>query len=320
MKSGFTLIELLIGLAISSILAYSIFTIFNQVQRTSLLSERFVRNASSVLVFQHQFEKDISGAFVPKYWLKKEQSQQQEQSRAAENDKKAAAQTKEAAQKKEPAIDKVFVSQEEAGNIKELTFITCNPFQTYDNYKPRIARVQYTLVVQEDKTFNLIRKESSELDYAKFTAAKVPEFVILRSITAWRLEYFYPEQQDEKEQEKKKSAKATFKAVKEWPLPDNKGKDLPEIPQYAVLTCTVRDPNLLAEDSFEFRYQLFSFTQPKLENKEKAAQKPTQQDTDRAKNGMQQEKRPGARQSPLQQAFTQPASLDAFEAFMKGGR
>lgn len=286
MRPGFTLIELLVGIAISSMIAAAIFTLFDQVQRSARIADRLMVTTVPFFRAQQQLEKDISGAFIPRFHeglIKKEQAQQAEQ-------KKETAPKEGQKKEEKKQLEKVFVYKEDQKLLQELTFITCNPLQTYDNYKPRIVRVMYTVKKQENGLYELLRKEAPEIDMKAFDASKAPTFSILKNIKQCSFEWMYPKPEEKKTQEpakaeqKEKSSQKKeieYESTHEWPLKEDAKKELPLIPLYGVLTIICADPVMQAEDEVRVRYQIFAFYQrpaqaqapaPRLEAKEQTPQ------------------------------------------------
>ena len=65
MRAGFTLIELIIALFFSSIIMSILFSSFRQINNIALLAEDLIDMDVRQQTFANQFQKDISGAFVP---------------------------------------------------------------------------------------------------------------------------------------------------------------------------------------------------------------------------------------------------------------
>src|SRR3990167_9266829 len=78
MKSGFTLIELIIAFAVSTMITGALFLSFSQVQKSTKIIEKMLSIDSPIFTFSNQFEKDISGAFEPKFWFPKEEEKKEE--------------------------------------------------------------------------------------------------------------------------------------------------------------------------------------------------------------------------------------------------
>ena len=280
MKSGFTLIELIIAFTISTMIAAGLFMSFSQVQKSTKIIEKMLSIDAPIFTFSNQFEKDISGAFEPKFWFPKEEEKKEQPQKTAEENKNK---KPELSLKKEEyqKIEKVFFSSNQNKNLKELTFITANPLQSYDNYKPRIARVLYKLVPDENNkdAYKLTRKESLNLDYAKINDKNIPEYDLISNIKSFSVTYIYPEQpkEEKKNQEAKKSEEKKSQEPKEvkmltaeaWEYKEKdkekEGEGIPIIPQFILVKITIWDLYQEEETSFEIRYQIFAFEEIKEE-------------------------------------------------------
>lgn len=267
MKSGFTLIEILIAIAISAAISVALFFVFSQTQKNIIKIENLISNDIPILIFQDRFEKDITGAFVPENWPDKNKDSKKE-------DKKGS--------KEENESEKIFFSESESDLLKFFTFITSNPFQPYGDFKPRIARVCYS--VEKDSSgeyYNIFRQELSELDYSRYEKEKVSKFIILKRVKNIKIKYFYFEAEKEnKKQQESKPEKKEDKPLKEtgvWNYPRKKensdNEKLPKIPQFIELFITLYDLNLARESDFVFRYVVYGqpVLQKEAENKKEPA-------------------------------------------------
>lgn len=290
MKSGFSLIEILVAVAISSIVAWTLFFSFSQTQKSADLIEQMLSIDPKIMTLSNQFEKDITGVFVPKYWFPKEESKESDnkQSEKKEESKKdlnsKPGQRIPVKKEEYKKIDKVFFSSNEQSNLKEITFITCNPLQTYNNYKPRIVRILYKLVPDEENknSYKLLRKESLNLDFAKINEEKNIEYELASGIKSLSLSFIYPEEEkkDSKEEAKKTEEKnkkeIKYKTLEIWNKDEN--KDVPDIPQYVVLKVSLWDLSLQEDYNFEIIYQIFAFSQEEEHSEKKEQELKTDKD------------------------------------------
>ncbi|OGB84247.1 hypothetical protein A3F66_06490 [candidate division TM6 bacterium RIFCSPHIGHO2_12_FULL_32_22] len=280
MKYGFTFIELLIGIAISSLIAGVLFFSFNQSQKASKVIEQMLSIEPTIMTISNQLEKDISGAFAPKFWFPQETSEKKSDIKPFEELKKPEEKKPIQPQKEEyQKIDKLFFSENLGENLKELTFITCNPLQAFDNYKPRMARVLYRFVPDEQSkgAYRLLRKESLNIDFAKFNAEKntAPgvasgeawvEYELGSNIKHFSVSYIFPEESKKEKQppsvkpvSEAKKEEITYKTVSSWD--NSKDKSLPDVPQFVIIKITLWDMYQEDEYEFELRYQIFAFEQ-----------------------------------------------------------
>jgi prepilin-type N-terminal cleavage/methylation domain-containing protein len=295
MRQGFTLIEIIIAIAISSLVSAILFFSFNQIQKSTKIIEQMLSIDPAIMTIANQFEKDISGSFVPKFWHLVPESAPKAglQVGVALGDNKKINGDISASfdnQKKEEyqKIEKVFFSTNQGDNLKELTFITCNPLQVYKNYKPRIVRVLYRLVQDEENknSYRLLRKESLSLDFGKFDLEKNIEYEVGSNIKSFSVSYIFPEKakedlKDQKEEEIK------YKTVHVWEKEsEKKDSEFPDIPQFILLKIVLWDIYFEDEYSFEIRYQIFAFEKDEKQEKKEVSKRVPQQQID-ASSGAQ---------------------------------
>lgn len=260
---GFTLIEIVIAIAISAMLSYSLFFVFYQVQKSVNVVERLISNDSAILIFQNQFEKDITGAFIPQHWFLEEQKSLP-----------SGLKEQKPQQQQQQKIEKVFSVETDKNIITNITFITCNPLQTYDNYKPRVVRVEYQLKPAENDSYILSRKESLELDIKKFKDTKDASFDLLARIKEFSFVFIYPVEKEQQGSRDKKKKDIELKEAISWPLKEDKDAKtkLPLMPKFIKLKIVLFDINYQREDTFEFMYQVYAFTEPAQEPKKELSQ------------------------------------------------
>src|SRR3990167_7981907 len=118
MKYGFTFIELLIGIAISSLIAGVLFFSFNQSQKASKVIEQMLSIEPTIMTISNQLEKDISGAFAPKFWFPQETSEKKSDIKPFEELKKPEEKKPIQPQKEEyQKIDKIFFAENQSGPV-----------------------------------------------------------------------------------------------------------------------------------------------------------------------------------------------------------
>lgn len=230
MKSGFVLIEILVASVIAGIISVMLFAAFNQINKSTYIIDEYVDTASKAAVFHHQFEKDLTGFFMP---VASEKPPEEKKQAPATPQPGAQAQAQPELEKKEPVkqVTKVFYGAAKDKRFDSLTFITCNPLQVYwsanaGKAKPRIARVMYRL--EQDKqnknSFNLMRQEGQDLyieNYKPGGTKTIREYQMIDGIKSFAVEYWAVEQK--KEEEKKPDAKKEYKKTTQW-QPEDKEK------------------------------------------------------------------------------------------------
>lgn len=261
-KAGFTLIELIIGMAISAAVSVVIFVSFNQTQKSSTRIDEIISLDSRVSILQNQLEKDITGVFVPNSMVPKPNEKADQKAKKESKEKKEEEITKPDAQK----IEKIFYSANQGKNLKDLTFITCNPLQIYGQSRPRISRVTYLL--KEDAlrkgSFALYRQESSQLNDTKGGF----EYQIADGIKEFKVEYTVLIEKKEEEQ-KQKDAKeqkksSELKTFSDWTFADKASTTQKEnkflIPMFVNVKVVLWiDTTNTAQQFFEFKYFIYAF-------------------------------------------------------------
>lgn len=326
MQRGMSLIELAIALFIGSFLSILLFNVFNQANTTLVAVESLASADINVVTFYDRFERDITGAFIPAIGdpdladkafaqqLKKAQEQEQAAAtqQAAQPQKGLSApksKTKNASLQ-DIQVKKVFVYEEKNNNLALFSFVTDNPAVGYQQAKPRIVRVVYTLKREpKENLYALWRKESLKLGIKKDEQAR--EYCLLHNIKSLRLELLAPPESEEKktqqpasEEPDKKTKVPPLSVYKLWPAKnedatknvDKAGqkvsKDLPQFVKVYLHYSDVRDKQVKI---YEFVFPISCFRAPsqtilnvqlihqqREDQKKQQAEQQTQQDKDRA--------------------------------------
>lgn len=187
MMRGFTLIEVLIATLIAAILGGLLMSTYYQVNRSAQSMDNLITTHERLVLIAHQLERDISGAFIPRTFGKKEEKPaeptQGEQLTSESSEEKSEQDTQPQGETKQQKIKHIFFSSNKDKQLDSLTFITNNPLQVYwsaraGQAKPRIARVVYRLVPEKENprqknravSYSLMRQESGNLDFNAFKA------------------------------------------------------------------------------------------------------------------------------------------------------
>lgn len=187
-KLGFALIDLLVSIMISSIMSTVLFTMIFQIQKSENAIDEVVRTGMQAALLHERLQKDFTGLFWPKFMPEKTQNKQITGDTQKEQKESAG-----------PQIAKILYSQNTRDGdveiLKECSFITSNPLQIYNESKPRIARVIYTLQAEPEQagSFELQRQEGPELDY-QVVKKEAPLFVLISGIKTLKITYFYQDQ------------------------------------------------------------------------------------------------------------------------------
>lgn len=311
-KPGITLIELIVGLLLSSVLISALFAMYGTITRTVSRATETMDRDRAVVVFQHQWQRDIEGVFAPPY--PKKESKKTEDASAVGN-KQEKKETEPEKKKEQPKpIKKVFDATIKDGSMNVVTFITTNPVAVYEKSqvgsKPRMVRVVYRLQSDGKKpaTYRLMRQESEKLDFDSFNIKEksVKDYELLGSIKKFTIEYLLAKEEKKETQEKEKKKKGkTFKSFNEWHSDERHKEDKPLIPQIIKTKLVLTDEDRNKEMSYEFNFQIPAYNQAipeeqKAENKVPSLpatnkQQPKQQPTS---NSQQQGRGMFSSQSP----------------------
>lgn len=198
MKCGFALIDLLVSIMISSIMSTVLFTMIFQMQKSENGINEVVSTSMQAVLVYERLQKDLTGLFWPQFMpdvdLKKTEAKDDTKKEQKQEPKKIVG----------PKIPKILYSQNTSHDgqeiLKEFSFITSNPLQVYNESKPRVVRVIYTLEpeIEHAGSFELKRQEGLELDY-EAVKKNTPAFVIISGIKSLKLTYFYQDRTSELE-------------------------------------------------------------------------------------------------------------------------
>lgn len=245
-RSGFTFIELILAIAIWSIIGIALFTSFAQIQKSAQNFDKISNLDKRALILQNLLERDINGIFVPSIGEEKKEAVPMQKA-VAEKLKKEEA---------EKILEKVFFAVNENNILKELTFITCNPFQINLQSKPRIARVLYKLSENKNnKTFSLFRQESLSLEYSSIK--KEFEYEVVDNVKSITVNYIIPGKKD-------------YEILKDWKSnPKVIEKNSPAIPNFINVKIVLYDNERRElEQIYEFKYEVFAFASQFKQKKE----------------------------------------------------
>ncbi len=255
MRLGFTLIELLLAVSFSLILITTLFNSFFQMTRVVHSADQLMDNDTRISTINNQFERDISGIFVPVQAITEAiQPQTTPGSAQAQPEKKS------------QPLQKVFYSTNKENVVSALTFITNNPIRIYEKNKqgtskPCIVRVVYTLVKEKEaeNSYALMRQEGTDLNYDAYKAkASKPiiAYQLAERIKSITVEYKVPEQKNSKASEDNNPIK--YDTHKEWPGKQQADKP-PLIPQFITFKMILWDAHRQNEYEYTLDYSIAAF-------------------------------------------------------------
>jgi len=240
MKKGFILIELLIATLIAGMISILLLTALQQTNKFQSVIDNNIDIYTRAIIFHHQFEKDITGAFIPIQAYKQPVSSEKKQ--------------------KELPIDHIFYSVNRDKKFDILTFITTNPLVVYwgvkiGSLKPRVARVVYQLQSEDEKkpSYILLRQEGNKLSFASYKKSNLQaprSYQIINGIKDLSITYTVTEEQQEIDKKQ-----PSYKTVREWNWPQknqtNK-KEEPPLPQFITVNLVLWDNDYKRDKSFTF--------------------------------------------------------------------
>lgn len=288
--SGFTLIELLAALALSSILAFMLFSILFQLSNSLRIGSDLIDTEIKIVTAQHRFEADFSGSFVPL------QMQNRLQKESIEKKKKTEKTTQELQIKK---IEKVFYGSVHDGMVDTVTFITNNPMQAYwegtiGRPEVKIVRVVYRLIRSENDepdlppSYRLMRQESPKLDFELFKqGGKISEHELIDNIKSMSIEYqtLVPKESSG-DNVPDQDVSLELQKSNEWTQPENKsvkGEKKKLIPNFVQITLFLWDDDRKKAIEYFFLIPLASSVDSSKKQKKELQKKPSIQKQGRKK-------------------------------------
>jgi|GEM_PF-1695938 len=200
MKHGFTLIEVLIAILIASIISGILFTVWFQINRGVGTVQTFIDLYAKEAMIQQNLERDFAGAFYPVPLAQPPKGERKETEQKKESQQKKS--EKESTEsEKDSSVSKAFYATKQGDQLGVITCITNNPAQVYwsdtaGEGKPRIVRVVYRLVPQENKTgqptYKLMRQESMNLNFDAFqegSEQSIRSFEVVNDIKSLQIQY-----------------------------------------------------------------------------------------------------------------------------------
>jgi prepilin-type N-terminal cleavage/methylation domain-containing protein len=262
-KPGVTLIELVLALALSGMVAATLYNIFFIVTRGITIAEPMIDNVTRTSLVYNRLKKDLQGVFVPTQAdVKATPSPQGPQ----------ATSTGQPTKVPEKPLDKVMYSINKNNSWALLSFITNNPLLTYYDPtkgipKPAIARVVYRLESKPDGSFSLMRQESPVLNFEAFesTSSKpIRGYELANNIKNISMEYAFPVQDQKQGGANADKAQAIkFETRSEWRFDEWNKKEpgkTPRIPQRITMTMNLWDTQRQQESVFVFKFEITTFT------------------------------------------------------------
>lgn len=289
MKHGFSLLELIVGIALSSIVTSLLYTSFSNILHWSEYGSSAIDLDTRVSVFLHQFEKDVTGMFIPMQALPEPEE---------EKDKKDSKEKKQ----QHRLLEKPCCIENKNNMLSMFTCITDNPMTLYSAPQsssrelpaagvPYISRVVYTVYKDKEKkdTYSIQRQESATLELQPYLTKdkdRIRGYEIIDNVKSITVSCMRPKNESEspKKDDKKKKEKQKFEyeSFSTWP-PD--AKEPLDLPHMVTVTLTVWDERHENEHTMEAHVPTFVLAQlypleevePKVRNPKTKMRKPAVQ-------------------------------------------
>jgi len=291
MKPGFTLLELIIVLALAGIIGTALFSSLFFFNQGSGIANQLISIDSKAALVQNQFDKDISGAFIPYYFIKKKESDKSAEKKETSSEKteKKSSKSEEARRRSKSEderkrflpLENAFVMKQKDGVVSVLSFITSNPLAVYGAKTPRIVRVVYRLVPdrakrEEQQSFRLFRQELQQLEFTPPDEVKAQGMLMVNGVKSLKLEFevrvvekpdlsvsegsFGQAQDaapgkssDSKSVGEQKQPKVTYETTSVWG-PEQIKKYKKQLPNFVIATFSFFDSAKKKSQTFTFRF------------------------------------------------------------------
>lgn len=229
--AGFTFLELMIVLALGSLMTGLVVTIMRQTMMTTTIVNTALDNSWRSIICYERLWQDIAGCCLVPYLAP-------EKSAAAEQEKKEAA-DKEAAvplptSKQEPSKLPPLALTTGAGGITKITCVTNNPLRVYNKEQPLLVIIEYELVADKERPSLFTLQRAQKIMGDKNAGRAYP---LLTRVSQLGGTVFYRTIQ--KEGAAKKTP--TIAQAATWPLPSEKGVEIPPLPVRLLLQIKFLD-------------------------------------------------------------------------------
>lgn len=183
-KSGFVLLEIIISIALGSLVMAGLFSSFFQINKAYKSVDDVAGIDTKASLLQYQMDRDISGVSVPFILTSMKETSSESKEQAIFDEKNKGVQVE---QKKEEIeaipMEKSFYATAQGENLNLLSFVSSNPLSVYDKAKPRIVRITYQLIPEENidkeiSSYRLLRSESSNLSFSESSESGVNKEVV----------------------------------------------------------------------------------------------------------------------------------------------
>lgn len=274
MRMGFSLIELVVALLVSSILAVALMRVLGGSSNVLKATESIITSDMAIAVFYDRFERDISGACVPPFGDPSRAKAVKKPETPSRQPFVFGAPAAQEPEKKDKSVlfKQAFVYKVRDKQLEQLSFITCNPMESYRGSKVRLARVTYQLKPQSGSRglYHLLRRESKNPTYG--SDKDVRPYVVFTDIESLRLEFLLIEKEPEQpKQTPKQPAQLPFKQpVKHqqktswhetWPpaAPEAQKKSAESgVPAYVKMHVVCQDPVERQLREYHFVFCIFA--------------------------------------------------------------
>jgi prepilin-type N-terminal cleavage/methylation domain-containing protein len=237
MKQGFSLLELVVGIAISAIVTTLLYSIFSTIIQWSDYGAVTIDTDIRTAVFLHQFQKDVTGMFLPVQAIAENKAEQEDSKEKKDKPK---------------LLERACYSENKGSILSLFTFISNNPTrlsttgQSSSSDKksiagyPYISRITYTVeqMAKGKDSYTIKRQESPQLEVPTDQAKQkdtIRGYEIIDNVKAISLSFMRPKSTSEPKktepntQKKNPTESVEYESFSTWPPPKETMIDLPHM-------------------------------------------------------------------------------------------
>ncbi len=255
---GFTLLELMVVISLTGILSVALYSIFKESSKSVISINNRIDGDEALLLLYNQLDKDISAACIPALALQqlaelenKDKNKNTEQIKTEQKDAKK-------------TIKKVFFGKTTNNLFTTLTFISTHSLSNYNATKPKLARVTYKLIPEdnfstEKPSYTFLREEASDLIMQETDKPK-KSYELIDRVKDLKI-FFISLKEDrkaKKEESQKTEPKKEFSTEKNWSSDDLAPKNYIFLPGYVRLEGERWDKKYKNTIPFVFEYKIIS--------------------------------------------------------------
>lgn len=278
-RAGFTLIEIVISITLSSIVSLVLYNMLNQSTKVVDNVNSFINLDNKTAILYNQLDRTISGAFCPITELPKSNistSTLVSTGTATNITQPKPDLNPEQKPQEKKKLEKIFYSENSGENLKILTLISTGALRAYGETGPKITRVVYRLVKDEQHNgfYKLLIQQNSkylDLDILKPENSKTRSYELATGIKSFKATYWAREnQQNPQENSDKKNInkniitepvqeKINYIKLSEWGSKEMLEKYKQQIPEYIEFKIEIWDDNLKRSKILNLKFKVYAY-------------------------------------------------------------